>query len=313
LVEIINLQQNFSDAPRAILPEVSVVVGSYQIPDLMLELLQALALKAPVGVEIIIIDMGNPRPQRTALNALAQLPGIKLLVATTGLVGAYNLGARHARGQYLWLLNEQYPCSLQAMATLLAQRNRFNFPCVLSLPSVGPKGWDLNALLTPRAACWHWGGGRRLAQWLGFSRQTTLGSASGQFHSALPFSGFLVKTEFFRKLSGLSEQYGEQAAWFDFFLRWQIWGGSLYQIASPEIAQVAWPLLGVKMQFQLTRGWVRFYRQYFAQTPARGWCAVVIGLVIIHGIVSSFKGLFKGWGSVRRQRWSRSSPALLKP
>jgi len=86
-------------------PEVSIVIASFNHPDITLRCLDSIRrMKDPTTREIIVVDDASTDP---GVDAVAQQPGILFLrkEKNEGYTHTTNYGARHAHGRYLFLLN----------------------------------------------------------------------------------------------------------------------------------------------------------------------------------------------------------------
>ena len=111
--------------PRAEAPVLSIVVTSFGQIDHTLRCLAAIARAAiALPTEVILLDDASADP---GLARLARVPGLRLIVPprNLGYLGACNEAARHARGEFLLLLNndtEIAPGAAEAMVGLLRAR-----------------------------------------------------------------------------------------------------------------------------------------------------------------------------------------------
>ncbi len=86
-------------------PEVSIVIPSFNHPDLTLRCLDSIErAKDATSREIIVVDDASTDP---GVEAVARRPGIIFLrkEVNEGYTHTANHGARHARGRYLFFLN----------------------------------------------------------------------------------------------------------------------------------------------------------------------------------------------------------------
>lgn len=86
-------------------PRISILVISYNTRDLTLACLRSVRDQTRSPHEVIVVD--NASTDGSAKAIAAEFPQMRLLAEPTnhGFAGANNLAARHARGEYLLLLN----------------------------------------------------------------------------------------------------------------------------------------------------------------------------------------------------------------
>lgn len=83
-------------------PEISVVVPTYQRPDRLARLLEALTAQRDVALEVILVDDGGTVPLEPVVEPFRQRLPLRLLVqANAGPAAARNRGAREARTDVL--------------------------------------------------------------------------------------------------------------------------------------------------------------------------------------------------------------------
>jgi GT2 family glycosyltransferase len=109
--------------PSAATPTVSVVIPTYGKVDFTLRCLASIAARTPQAtIEVIVIDDASADP---AVAALAQIAGLRLMTTprNLGFIGACNMAAAAAHGQYLLFLNNDtqvLPDWLDSMLELFA-------------------------------------------------------------------------------------------------------------------------------------------------------------------------------------------------
>ncbi|QQP90268.1 glycosyltransferase family 2 protein [Skermanella sp. TT6] len=135
------------DAPRPARqgrPGVTIVMVSYHTGPVLDEAIAAV-LSQDVGIELVLVDNGNPAAVTAALVArAAQDPRLRVVTGhgNIGYAAACNLGARGARGEYLLLLNPD--CVLQpgALGELIRLTGTAPRPWVAGCRIVNPDGTD---------------------------------------------------------------------------------------------------------------------------------------------------------------------------
>jgi GT2 family glycosyltransferase len=151
-----------SDTPAYLdfAPQVSVVLTHYNYETFVVEAVESVIASDGVRVELVIVDDHSEPPARQALADLVEQYSwfpIRLVSSSAnhGPSGARNLGARHARGEFLFLLdadNMVFPRGLQllhdalvgsdaAFAYGLIERFGADAAVVSALP------WDLDLLV----------------------------------------------------------------------------------------------------------------------------------------------------------------------
>lgn len=86
-------------------PDVTVIVVTFNCAGFIATTLRSLAHHDPAEVEVVVVD--NASTDNTLAIVQAEMPGATVvpLARNAGFAEANNVGARHARGRYLFLLN----------------------------------------------------------------------------------------------------------------------------------------------------------------------------------------------------------------
>lgn len=111
------------DASNSRIPDLSVIVVSWNVRDMLKRCLTSIFLTAlPLDIEVIVID--NASSDGSAEMVASHFPAVKLIVneANSGFSKANNQGIRVCRGRMIALLNpdtEVMPGALQEMADYL--------------------------------------------------------------------------------------------------------------------------------------------------------------------------------------------------
>ncbi|WP_158043817.1 glycosyltransferase family 2 protein [Skermanella pratensis] len=125
-------------------PGVTIVMVSYHTGPVLDESITA-ALSQDVGIELVLVDNGNPAAVTSALVARGvEDPRIRVITGhgNIGYAAACNLGARGARGEYLLLLNPD--CVLQpgTLAELVRLTETAPRPWIAGCRIINPDGTD---------------------------------------------------------------------------------------------------------------------------------------------------------------------------
>ena len=139
---------------------ISVVMVSYRTGAVLSAAIEtALAPDQAGAVELVLVDNGNPPGVATELARRAETdPRFTLLTGhgNVGFARGCNIGARHARGRYLLLLNPDCRLGPGAVPALLAEAAALGGDWMLGCRVLNPDGSDQRgsrrALLTPCTA-----------------------------------------------------------------------------------------------------------------------------------------------------------------
>ncbi|MBL4930100.1 glycosyltransferase family 2 protein [Fuscibacter oryzae] len=106
------------------LPEVSVIVVSFNTREMTLDCLRSIAEQTKSAHEVLLID--NASGDGTAAAVAAEFPGVRLMAEAEnhGFARANNLAAKGARGEYILLLNPDTVVLDGAIDQLLAFAKR---------------------------------------------------------------------------------------------------------------------------------------------------------------------------------------------
>lgn len=106
------------------LPEVSVIVVSFNTREMTLDCLRSIAAQTVCAHEVILID--NDSKDGTAAAVAAEFPGVRLMAETEnhGFARANNIAGQVARGEYILLLNPDTVVLDGAIDRLLAFAKR---------------------------------------------------------------------------------------------------------------------------------------------------------------------------------------------
>jgi GT2 family glycosyltransferase len=102
-------------------PLVSVVLLSYNRPEFLDQALQSVAAQTYPNLEIIVVD--NPSPNTDAIRAMvARYPKMRLVVMphNSGYTGGMNEGIRQAKGEYIYLTEEDMVSDSGCVAAMVA-------------------------------------------------------------------------------------------------------------------------------------------------------------------------------------------------
>jgi GT2 family glycosyltransferase len=102
----------------------SVVVVTYNDVDLTRACLTALAAQEPAPLEIIVVDNGSDHDVIGPLRASCPEARYERLPLNTGFAGGFNHGIRHARGEYVAVINNDAIAEREWLAALVAEMRR---------------------------------------------------------------------------------------------------------------------------------------------------------------------------------------------
>src|SRR5438477_12583347 len=101
-------------------PRLSIVVLSYNRPELLRKALQSIAAQTLTDREVLVVD--NPSPNSARIHAVvAEFNGVRLLanVANAGFTGGMNQGLAEARGAYVYLTEDDIELESDCTARLV--------------------------------------------------------------------------------------------------------------------------------------------------------------------------------------------------
>jgi N-acetylglucosaminyl-diphospho-decaprenol L-rhamnosyltransferase len=135
-------------------PRVTIVVLSYNRPELLRTALGSIAAQSETGCEVIVVDNASPRSDLVR-DVVAEFPGVRLIAnaANLGFTGGMNCGIAAAAGKYLYLTEDDIELDPDCVAALVAHLEQHE-----EVSLAGPVMWNREAA-TVRCA----GGSFRLA------------------------------------------------------------------------------------------------------------------------------------------------------
>ena len=188
-------------------PKVTIVVLSYNRPELLRKALASIAAQSEPGCEVIVVDNASPK-SGAVRDVVAEFPGMRLIAnaANMGFTGGMNCGIAAAAGQYLYLTEDDIeldPDCITALVTHLEQHEEVTL--------AGPVMWNREAA-TVRCA----GGSFRLAT---VYQMRVRGVGQRQIAEELPYrtmylpgAAIAARTAVLRRLGGFRSDffmYGE--------------------------------------------------------------------------------------------------------
>ncbi len=108
-------------------PDLSILIVNYNTKDITLNCLKTVfASKTKFAYEVILVDNDSTDGSVTAITK--RYPKVKLIQNTTndGFAVANNMGAKKAKGKYLWLLNSDTLIQPDTLDKLLNQANKYH-------------------------------------------------------------------------------------------------------------------------------------------------------------------------------------------
>lgn len=139
-------------------PKTSVVMVSYHTGAILFDAIAAV-LRQTASYELIVVNNGNPDDVMSRLREMArQYPKLKLMSGqgNIGFGKACNLGAKHAEGDYLLMLNPDCILPAEVLQKLFNSVRALRQPWMLGVRLVDDTGHELRGcrrrLLTPESA-----------------------------------------------------------------------------------------------------------------------------------------------------------------
>ena len=187
-------------------PCVTVVVLSYNRPDLLERALASIAAQTYPRIDVLLID--NPSPASERVRGIAERFGVPCISndVNTGFTGGMNLGIAKAAGEYIYLTEDDIELAPDCVARLVE--------CLRAHPEValaGPVMWNKE---TPTVRCA--GGvftlGGVYAMHVAGAGDRTPPAAALTYTKFLPGSMIAARTEELRDLGGFHPDffmYGE--------------------------------------------------------------------------------------------------------
>ncbi len=102
-------------------PTVSVILLSYNRPEMLREALASVVTQSYLNLRVIVIDNKSPASDRIA-EVVAGFSGVELIASptNTGFTGGMNLGLRHASGKYVLFTEDDIVVDGNAVKLLVA-------------------------------------------------------------------------------------------------------------------------------------------------------------------------------------------------
>jgi GT2 family glycosyltransferase len=194
-------------AEPAYAPQVTIVVLSYNRPDLLEKALRSIAAQTCDSFEVLVIDNRSPSSVRIR-DLVCRFAGVRLVANATnrGFTGGMNQGLAEARGEYVYLTEDDIELDPACVATLVDYLSRHP-----EAGLAGPVMWNLR---DPTIRC---AGGEFELRATYRMRVTCAGqhklSATEPFHTKyLPGAMIAARTSVLRELGGFHPDffmYGE--------------------------------------------------------------------------------------------------------
>src|SRR5688572_25224257 len=135
-------------------PKVTIIVLSYNRPELLRKALASIAGQSEPGCEVIVVDNASPRSSLVR-DVVAEFAGVRLIAnaVNAGFTGGMNCGLAAAAGRYVYLTEDDIELDSSCIAALVAHLEQHE-----DVALAGPVMWNREAN-TVRCA----GGSFRLA------------------------------------------------------------------------------------------------------------------------------------------------------
>jgi N-acetylglucosaminyl-diphospho-decaprenol L-rhamnosyltransferase len=313
-------------------PLVSVIIVSYATRDLTVRCVTALqASKPTVPYEIVVVD--NASGDGSAEAIAEACPTVRVIAAPTnlGFGRAVNLGARHAQGEFLLLLNpDTVPTGdlIGELATFAAGHPDHG---VYAGRSLTPAGVDeLSASFGPPTLwgylCFATGLSTVFPRWSLVNPEKLLGAARRRVGEVRSVSGCvtLIDRTLFERLGGFAERYFMYSEDVDLSVRARAAGARpLYDPSATVIHIGGASSSSVSKRTLVLRGKCTFVREHWAPGRAAiGLALISVGVAVrAFGTVLLRRSLFKrpqgdqSWLAVWRHRavWRPGWPEVRQP
>lgn len=190
-----------------VVPKVTIVVLSYNRPELLRKALASIVGQSEPKCEVIVVDNASPR-SAIVRDVVAEFPGMRLIsnAANLGFTGGMNCGIAAAAGTYLYLTEDDIELDPHCVAALVAQLEQHK-----DVALAGPVMWNREAG-TVRCA----GGSFRLAT---VYEMRVIGVGQREIVEQLPYrtmylpgAAIAARTAVLRRLGGFRSDffmYGE--------------------------------------------------------------------------------------------------------
>ena len=287
-------------------PSVSVVVVSYYTGPLLWRCVAA-ALGEPEVAEVIVVDNGNWDAARDDLALMADgEPRLRVIEGhgNVGFAAGCNIGARAARGRYLFLLNPDAIVPRGAVATLLAE----------GVNAGGEGPWVIGGrLLNPDGT--EQAGARRgpLTPWTALVEMTKLYRIAprhpyfrrfNNHHAPCPgrtvpmpvISGacMVMPRADYLSVGGMDEDFFLHVEDVDFCLRFRAAGGRVLYAPTAEIVHTksSSRISPVRVERWKSQSLVRYFRRHFSDVYPPGFVPVVCAMVwVVFALRAASQGL----------------------
>ena len=282
--------------------QASVIMVSYHTGGVLFVAVASVLKQAGLA-ELIVVDNGNPPDVVARLQQLSLSDARLKVISGQGNVGfakGCNLGAKHAIGEYLLLLNPDCVLPPGALATLIKEMSALPGTMLAGPKLVNPDGSEQRggrrALLTPKTALIEALG----LHHFGFSRLNKHQDALPETtHDVPAISGacMCVRKSDFEKLGGLDESYFLHVDDLDFCMRVSRAGGRAVCVPSVVVAHLlstSGQTDAVFLEKNKAKGFVHYFEKYFGHN---------VGLVpLLKGMIWLRYGLKRYFANTQPER-----------
>ena len=281
-------------------PRVTIVTLAYGDEPWLHESVSATLASTGVDVDLVLVDNG------CTSDAVASLPDDpRLLVVTPtenlGFAGGVNYGARHARGDFLGLVNSDAVVAPDAVAALVRVASRPEVGIASGSIRLGGREDRMNSAGNPvHVVGLSWAGGLEEPAGL-HSVEVPVASASG--------AGLVLRTSLWKSLEGFADEYFAYHE--DVDLSWRTWQAGFEVIFVPDAVVVH--------HYEFSRNSLKMYlleknRQVFVRTAYGRRLRIAAWLPLAaFDLALGVVARRQGWATERRRAkaWVRDNAAWI--
>ena len=101
--------------------KVTIVVLSFERPELLRKALHSIAVQSEPQCEVIVVDNASPRSE-IVRGVVSEFPGVRLIAnaSNLGFTGGMNCGIAAAAGSYIYLTEDDIELDRNCIAALVA-------------------------------------------------------------------------------------------------------------------------------------------------------------------------------------------------
>lgn len=271
---------------------VSVLIISYFTGPLLVRSVRS-ALAQPEVAEVIVIDNGNWAGQMSRLRALVGAQGMRLKILSghgnVGYAAGCNLGARTAKGEFLFILNPDAVLPEGAVGSLLAETCEMTGDWLVGGRLVNPDGTEQagsrRSPLTPWTAFVELSKLYKLAPnhpyFQRFNRHQDPCPADTVKTPVISGACMLLKRKTYQMLGGMDEGYFLHVEDVDFCLRLRKAGGDVYFAPGTDIVHFksSSRVSKITVERRKAQSLVRYFWSHFREPYPAIFLALVSGLV----------------------------------